>query len=70
MQSHTKLTTPAPFRAKLRHYHRTAAPDLYERKQKRWEDCSSSDLANIGNDKNDGVDLSLKLPEKPSSSEE
>lgn len=33
-----------PFKAKLRHYHRTASPELYSRKQKRWEDVSPSEL--------------------------
>lgn len=40
-----------PFKAKLRHYHRSASSDLYEKRQKRWEDTSPSDLSGAGKPK-------------------
>ncbi|NWK57313.1 hypothetical protein HW115_16960 [Verrucomicrobiaceae bacterium N1E253] len=35
----------SPFKAKLRHYHRSAAPDLYDEKQKRWVEVSPTELS-------------------------
>lgn len=66
MNTHSKQTPSTPFRARLKYYHRTASPDLYSRKQKRWEDCSTGDLAEIApKEKSTAMDLNTEAKEKP-----
>lgn len=44
-KSSQKGKAAQPFKAKLRHYHRSASPELYTKKQKRWEEVSPVDLS-------------------------
>jgi len=67
------LRLAAPFKAKLRHYHRSASPSLYERKQKRWEDVSPSELGDAtiaGSQDNIGLAARLTPSEENTQSAE
>ncbi len=65
MHKNAATQSTGPFKAKLRHYHRTASPALYARKQKRWEDVSPSDLGDSSvSGAHGAIDLKRKLPEK------
>ncbi|MFK7909294.1 MAG: hypothetical protein AB8F34_01695 [Akkermansiaceae bacterium] len=44
MQDKNNKKSPGPFKAKLRHYHRSASPELYARRNRRWEDVSASEF--------------------------
>ncbi|MCP5536227.1 MAG: hypothetical protein H7A51_08345 [Akkermansiaceae bacterium] len=62
MHKNSKPEPLAPFKAKLRHYHRTASPALYSRKQKRWEDVSPAELGDASvADSHVRVDLGKRL---------
>jgi len=69
MNKKSSLRLAAPFKAKLRYYHRSASPSLYERKQKRWEDVSPSELGDASISESQGsIDLAAR--HNPSESEE
>lgn len=62
MQKKSPQTSLGPFKAKLRHYHRTASPSLYAKKHKRWEDVSSNKLGDMSlSQPKENVNLSIKL---------
>ncbi len=63
MHKNAVTQSTGPFKAKLRHYHRTASPALYARKQKRWEDVSLSEL---GDASVSGTHGEIDLTAKPS----
>lgn len=44
MQHNNGKQPVPPFKARLRHYHRTASPALYSRKERRWEEASASEF--------------------------
>lgn len=68
MHKKTSSQSTEPFKAKLRHYHRTASPSLYSRKQKRWEDVSASELSDSSVSESQGaINLGSKDAPKPSS---
>ena len=62
MPKKSQLQSAAPFKAKLRHYHRSVSPALYDRKQKRWEDVSLSELGDATISESQGnIDLAVRL---------
>ena len=59
---HAKSSTPKPFKAKLRHYHRSILPELPASQQKASEDLSIDDLEVPSTDQPiDDADLSADL---------
>lgn len=70
MHNKPETQSTAPFKAKLRHYHRTASPSLYSRKQKRWEDASASELGDASvSDHHGDIDLAERLASDPKKSQ-
>ncbi|MGB0993517.1 MAG: hypothetical protein ACPG32_13745 [Akkermansiaceae bacterium] len=45
MQDKQTPTKGQAFRAKLRHYHRSASPEFFSRKRKRWENLSQQEFS-------------------------
>tara|TARA_Y100000385_G_C12778271_1_gene502338 strand:- start:357 stop:578 length:222 start_codon:yes stop_codon:yes gene_type:complete len=59
---HAKSSTPKPFKAKLRHYHRSILPQLPASQQKASESLSDDDLEVPSTDQpSDDADLSANL---------
>jgi hypothetical protein len=71
MNNRNKLGKPVepvePFKAKLRHYHRSASPELYVKKQKRWDDASPEEFSDNAKPKVSDIP-DLLSPEKGKSS--
>ncbi len=62
MKKESVTAPPRPFKARLKHYHRSASPALYLRKRKRWEDISPSKLIDASLSSQQGkIDLKIKL---------
>ena len=69
MDNNNKRVKPTePFKAKLRHYHRSASPELYAKKQKRWDDASPEEFSDSTKPKVSAIP-DLKSPKKGESSD-
>jgi len=65
MSKKTHIKSARPFKARLRHYHRSASPKLYSKRQKNWEDVSASQLGDATvPEAIETVDLTIKLTPK------
>ena len=62
MNDNEHTPTKGSFKARLRHYHRTASPSIYKRKQKRWEDVLPSRLGDASlSAPQEAIDLTVKI---------